>query len=393
VPISPIGGTVLDASSYNEYVWQRDPAATWYELYVTHNGKVFCDQWFALSDSVDQVNFAVDVGGHTGGAYQWWVRGWSADGLGPWCGSIFSIRAAVPGAVGLVGPTMNHVAINAPGDVIYVWFTDPAATWYELYVTCNGKVFCDKWYQLSDSVSSDPNSFTVDVSGHGAGTYQWWVRGWSPDGLGPWSSAGNFTMPSPHLPGAVTLLTPAAGDNGVGRQPQFTWTASGNMLDEWYYLYVTRNGSKYLDQWIKAADGRTWTPTAALPAGNYTWYVRAWNIAGYGPWSLPGSTFTINFALPGTISLISPSVTATGATQRYTWQPDPAATWYELYVAQNGTVFMDKWFTLTDSVDTSGNFSVDVDGHTAGNYQWYVRGWGPDGLGPWSGPLTFTLTY
>jgi hypothetical protein len=32
-----------------------------------------------------------------------------------------------------------------------------------------------------------------------------------------------------------------------------------------------------------------------------------------------------------------------------------------------------------------------VNGHVNGTYQWWVRGWGPDGYGQWSGNLTFQV--
>ena len=98
--------------------------------------------------------------------------------------------------------------------------------------------------------------------------------------------------------------------------------------------------------------------------------------------------------MPGAITPVSPSGSvATGSTQRYTWKADAASTWYELYVVRNGSAFGDHWYTLTNSVvDTAtGNFAVDVSGHSAGTYQWYVRGWGPDGLGTWSSNLTFQV--
>ena len=57
-------------------------------------------------------------------------------------------------------------------------------------------------------------------------------------------------------------------------------------------------------------------------------------------------------------------------------------------MTRNGSAFLDKRYNLTDSaVDTgTGNFAVDVSGHSAGTYQWYVRGYNSDGLGAWSGP-------
>jgi hypothetical protein len=135
-----------------------------------------------------------------------------------------------------------------------------------------------------------------------------------------------------------------------------------------------------------------WMPASGLPGGSYTWWVHPWNAAGYGPWT--SCSFTIQTAAPGAITLLSPSGSvAAGSTQRYTWKADAAATWYELYVNRSGSVFCDKWYTLTNSVvdSATGDFAVDLTGHGTGTYQWWVRGWGPDGLGTWSTNLTFQI--
>jgi hypothetical protein len=497
--LSPTGS--LDAGSIQRYAWKADAAADWYELYVLLNGSLFCDKWFALSNSVsgDPASFAVDIGGHGSGSYQWYVRGWSPGGYGPWsspgaftlgipgavallapangaslanrhpeltwsqavpaatwfrlyvtrngskyldqwvegltnwkptadllAGSYswwvqpynaaglgprtananFTIPLAVPGALALVSPTGGGVEPSLKQ--LYTCRADAAAAWYELYIVQNGKMLCDKWLTLSNSVAENGSgNFAVVMGGHTGGSYQWWVRGWGPDGLGPWSSTGSFTMATVPPPGPVTLLTPAdsgkAGNallpafplpgtnnaNVLVRQPEFTWTASSPEAS-WYRLYVVRNGSKYVDQWVEGVTN--FVLASDLPGGSYAWAVLPWSEAGSGLWST-NFTFTIQTAVPGTLTLLSPSNSiASGLTQRYTWAADAAATWYELYVMRNGSAFGDQWYTLTNSVaDTnSGNFAVDLGGHSAGTYQWWVRGWGPDGLGIWSGPASFT---
>jgi hypothetical protein len=237
---------------------------------------------------------------------------------------------------------------------------------------------------------SGSGTFALDVGGHTGGNYQWYVRGWSPDGLGQWSNMGSYSIAQPSLPGAVTLLTPTNGANVVVRQPVFAWTASSPAAD-WYDVYVVRNGSKYAEQWVEGVTN--WVPASGLPGGAYTWYVRPWNAVGYGLWSA-SSSFTIQTAVPGALTLVSPSGTvAANSIQRYTWRADAAATWYELYATRNGSVFSDKWYTLTDSVvdPATGNFAVDVTGHSSGSYQWWVRGWSVDGLGVWSSSLTFQI--
>jgi hypothetical protein len=312
------------------------------------------------------------------------VQTWNSAGLGPWSQiDTFTIQTIVPSQIALVAPTGN---LEAGSTQRYVWKIDLAATWYELYGVRNGSLFCDKWFTSSSSVvDSVTGNFAVDAVGHEGGTYQWYVRGWSPDGLGPWSSAGSFTVA---VPGPVTLLTPTNNASIQDRRPEFAWSQSAPAAT-WFYLHVSHNGSSYLNQWINGATN--WTPTIDLPGGTYTWAVQTWNPAGLGVWS-ETATFTNQFAMPATPVLVSPAGTVNvSPTQRYTWQADPSVTWYELYITRNGGLFLNQWYASTNSlVDiATGNFAMDVSGHGPGSYQWWVRGWSPDGLGTWSGGLNF----
>ena len=475
--VSPAGS--LPAASTLRYDWKADPNATWYELYICSNGRVFCDKWYASTNLlVDRATgtLAVDLAGHAAGTYQWYIRGWSPKGLGPWSSAggfsvavpgpvtlltpanqanfqarrpqlswsqptpaaawyrlwivrngakcldqwiegttnwtstvdlpggtytwavqawnsaglgpwsqieTFTIQTIVPGQVALVSPTGS---LPAGSTQRYVWKTVSAATWYELYVVRNGHLFCDKWLTPSNSVVDIvTGNFATDVAGHDGGTYQWYVRGWSPDGLGPWSSAGGFTVA---IPGPVTLLTPTNSASIQDRRPEFVWSQSAPAA-AWFYLHVSRNGTDYLHQWVEGATN--WTPTVDLPGGTYTWAVQTWSPAGLGRWS-ETATFTNQFDVPAKPVLVSPAGTVNAnPTQRYIWQADPSVTRYELYITRNGGVFFDQWYASTNSlVDiATGSFAVDVSGLGAGSYQWYVRGWSPDGLGPWSSGLNF----
>src|ERR1017187_1822452 len=382
--IAPTNNAVL-SNRQPELIWSQSfPVASWFQLYVTRNGSEYLDQWFEGATNW------TPTAALPAGTYSWWVQTYNSGGLGPWStNSTFTIRTNVPGKIVLISPIGSAPPATTQ---LYTWQADAAATWYELYVAQNGQKLCDSWFSLSNSVApSGSGDFAVTIGGHTGGSYQWYVRGWSPDGLGPWEpSPASYTMAAPLPPGPVTLLTPTNNAIVPVRQPEFTWTASSPAAD-WYDVYVARNGSKYVDQWVEGTTN--WVPASGLPGGSYTWWVHPWNAAGYGPWST-NFTFTIKTAAPGAITLVSPSGSvAAGSTQRYTWKADVAATWYELYVSKSGGVFCDKWYTLSNSVvdSTTGNFAVDVDGHSTGTYQWWVRGWGPDGLGPWFSSLTFQV--
>jgi hypothetical protein len=290
-----------------------------------------------------------------------------------------------PGPITLLSP-VGSLAFASTN--LYTWEADTNATWYELSVTLNGRLFVDKWYALGDLMVVNGTNLAVNVSGHTSGSYQWYVRGYDPGGLGPWSGPMNFSL---GIPGAVALLAPANNASLANRQPDFIWSQSVPPAT-WFRLYVARNQTTYLDQWIEGATN--WMPTTDLPAGSYSWWVETYNATGLGPWST-NATFTIPLAVLGALALVSPTGGSVPSSlkQLYTWQADAAATWYELYVVQNGQKLCDSWFTLSNSVaqSGSGDFAVEIWGHTGTNYQWWVRGWGADGLGPWSGPGSYTM--
>ena len=371
--ISPPDGASVQARR-PQFSWsQSDPAATWYHLWINYNGVKYTDVWV---EGETNWTATADL---PGASYSWWVQPWSPAGLGPWSqGSSFTIPLNIPTVVTLLAPTGNAAASSTQR---YTWKADSAAVWYELYISKDGAPFSDRWVTLANSsVDSATGNFALDVSGHAPGNYQWWVRGWSPDGIGPWSSAGSFSI------GAVSLLTPSNNAVLQTRQPVLAWTQS-DPAGTWFHLYISHNGSAYLDQWIQGTTN--WTASADMPGGDYTWWVQSWSPAGAGPWSA-GGAFTIQTAIPSAITLISPAVSVPGnVVQRYTWKLDPAATLYELYIVRNGQLFYDQWIASTNSaVDSAtGNFAVDVSGHSPGTYQWYVRGYSPDGLGVWSSVL------
>jgi len=96
---------------------------------------------------------------------------------------------------------------------------------------------------------------------------------------------GAFTTPS-QAPTAPALMAPIG--ETFENPPVFAWESE---RADWYRVYVQRIGSgAVLDQWTADA---TLTPAAALPAGQYAWWVGAWNrVTGRVVWSERGD-FTI----------------------------------------------------------------------------------------------------
>jgi len=373
--ITPPNGAIVKGRR-PQFTWsQPGSAGAWYHLYIACNGAGYLDLWIQ-----GETNWT-STADMPGANYTWWVQPWSPAGLGPWSeASSFTIPLNVPTAVTLLAPAGNIASASTQR---YVCKADSAAVWYELYITKDGQLFSDRWVNVTNSaVDIATGNIAVDVSGHAPGSYQWWVRGWSPDGIGPWSNVGSFSI------GSVTLLAPANGAVLQVRRPQLAWSQA-DPVATWFHLYVTRNGSAYLDQWIQGTTN--WTASTDMPGGDYTWYVLPWSPAGAGSWSGAG-TFSIQSAVPGTITQLSPAVSVPASSlQRYTWRADSAANLYELYILRNGQLFYDQWIASTNSVVdiSTGNFAVDVTGHSPGTYQWWARAWSPDGMGAWSAGLTF----
>src|ERR1019366_2874810 len=200
-----------------EFAWsQSAPAAAWFYLQVSHNGTDYLHQWI---EGATNWTPTVDL---PGGTYTWAVQTWNSAGLGVWSQlATFTNQFAIPAIPVLVSPAGS---VNVSPTQRYIWQADPSVTRDELYITRNGGVFFDQWYASTNSlVDIATGNFAVDVSGHGPGSYQWWVRGSSPDGLGTWSGGLNF----PEEPSGREGGPDAGGPASQPHLPFALWAAPG----------------------------------------------------------------------------------------------------------------------------------------------------------------------
>jgi hypothetical protein len=206
-------------------------------------------------------------------------------------------------------------------------------------------------------------------------------------------------------------MSPMGGQIVPTRRPAFSWPRSPSAT--WYQIWINRNGQKYMEQWVRGAS--TWTPPVHLPGGNYQWWLRPWSLAlGYGRWSAAAG-FSIPVATPGALTQIEPMGAQAGHDLTYRWQKDANATWYHLWVGRIAAgTWHDRWFELVGT----GEAAVNPGGAYPGpakpiqiapqnaiatnrpNFQWsggactwWLQGWGPDGYGPWAGPLAFRIPH
>jgi hypothetical protein len=302
----------------------------------------------------------------------------------------------IPGAAALVSP-MGAITNITPE---YVWNAVASATYYQLYVDDSSGTKIQKWYtsaQAGCSSGTGMCSITPSVAlAEGSGI--WWIQTWNSSGYGPWSGV-SFTVVSPDLPGKSILISPPGGTRT--NTPFFTWNAVSTA--SWYYLWVDDASGHRMDEWYKGAEAGcssgTGTcsvrPDIALAQGPAKWWVQAWNSNGYGPWS-DGMPFTSPApVLPGKTILFLPSGAISTNKPSYVWNADPYATWYYLWVDDSTGTRIQKWIETADTGCSGGAdacaFTPDID-LAPGSAKWWIQTWNPNGSGPWSDGMAFTVT-
>jgi hypothetical protein len=90
------------------------------------------------------------------------------------------VWAAAPPAATLIAPTGSL----PPSQPTFMWSAE-GATWYFLWISKDGSPWYTNWFHTNVYTPTSPL---------GVGYYQWWVETWNPDGYGPWSAMGAFTV-------------------------------------------------------------------------------------------------------------------------------------------------------------------------------------------------------
>jgi len=248
------------------------------------------------------------------------------------------------------------------------------------------------------------------------------VQAYNPAGYGPLPAAGSFNV-NTTVPGIVARISPVdtvAPDyietGGMPEYaPEFEWETDPLATD--YYLNVVgppvynSKTKKWVpntvvSQWVKsdACDPDTCSLKVQglrLVGGVYTWYVQAYDPAGYGAPAAPYGSFNINTTPPDGVDLIWPDGGTNGDyTPLFEWTKSPMATDYYVYVAGPPVYnkVKKKWYTnlvFTQSVKSevacpSGNTcSLQSPALAVMNYTWHVVPSSPAGNGPILEYLTF----
>jgi hypothetical protein len=299
-------------------------------------------------------------------------------------------------AATLVSP-WGSIGSNVP---TYTWNAVFNSTWYCLWVDDHTGNRISQWYTAAQAGCSSGIG-TCSVTPQTAlatGTGKWWVQTWDANGSGPWSDVMIFNVPAPVMPGKITLISPS-GIIGTNT-PTYAWNADPHST--WYYLWVNDRTGTCIQQWVKAADagcgGGTGTcsvtPDIALAQGAASWWIDGWNPNGSGPWSDAMALSVPAPVLPGKVTLNSPSGTIGTSMPTYAWHADPYASWYYLWVDDSSGNCIKKWYKSAEAGCSGGTGTCSVSpgiALAAGSGKWWVDAWNPNGSGPWSNGMAFTI--
>ncbi len=353
----PNGVVVHELERRPTFFWEQDEDATWYHLVINKDGGSFLDKWLAAGST-----WRPDAPGLKGGTYTWRTQPYGpVSGLGSWSDwSTFTVTSAPPEAVTQIAPT----GVIAEGDPTFAWSTARYATHYQLFVTRNGQQY------LSQGLAGNTSTTYQHTAALSYGDYSWWVQSWNPDGS-QWVGAMDFTYGIPQQTGPQGTIT--------DRTPQFAWDAVAGAT--WYNVILYRSNVVYDSKWVQTT---SYTPATDLMHGSYGWWVRAWGpTAGMGGWS-EGMAFTIDRAVPGAVTPLSPTGNIEPGPPTFTWTHDTQASRYQLWVNRGSGMYLSTW------VDGDTNHTPTA-ALRYGNYSWWVLPSNADGAGDWSARQDFSV--
>lgn len=254
-------------------------------------------------------------------------------------------------------PIASVAAPGANGDYTVSWTAVPTATSYQLEESVN-----DGIWSLTHNVVATSAAF-ADKAG---GNYSYRAKACNAAGCGPGSAAvGTQVFDAPTTPPIASV--PAQSFDGAHT---VSWTVVGGATR--YELEESVDGGAWT--LLYAAAG-TSTALSEKAAGNYSYRVRACNIAGCGPISAPVDIVVTHAPEATPTANVSPQ-SFDGA---YTvgWTTVANATSYQLEENVNGGA----WTLQSNAADTSST----VSGKLAGTYGYRIRGCNVAGCGPTSG--------
>ena len=381
----------------------------WYGVTITRSSGTVLTQWLAANDlcNGDDCEFtpaqlSYEAYGLLNGEYSWYVQSWAETvGSASSMPQNFTVGLDAPQITGM---TPGNGANELDGNIALAWDADSNALWYRVALDGPGDYASDQWYEAAQICNS--GTCQLPAADYAFGRYDWWMQAWGPGGLSDWTDT--FFYSGPPAPDVIERIAPQGALDDVA--PTFQWEADPNA--EWYQVYLVGPNSTQ-NQWFAATDsivekygatgfegvcdGATCTVPVTqsnwwIPNGEYSWWVGAWGPGGLSEWATAPFEFTLSLDAPAPVTQSTPvdNGTVAAGSVAVTWQAEPDAAWYNIYIGGDNGYVHYEWHE-TGAVCAAGTCTITLD-LNAGSYDWYMNAWGPGGLAGWNGGTGFTVT-
>lgn len=385
IPITPTGlHQELIGAGQVAYLLDADACATEYQLWIQRNGQTWSTNWHVAAAGNPA---RIVVEGHTAGAYRWWVRGQSADGISAWtAGPTFNFGTPIP-----VEPAGRQ--LSAPETWVWNDLTSDLAERYHIWLKGGESFVWSGWISHPNTYATGANLRATTLTGLPSlpyGVYTWWMQSQDASGSSAWSGPRTFTLGQP---------IPIAPTGTISSFATLVWDDQATQDATWYQLWVSRNGTHFHSEWIKwentmEEEGlkRSYPVPATSAYGQYSFWVRAYKPQGIGPWS-SALSFNRGYAQP-----VEPYGPTAYGVRRFSWDDTQSSdgTWFRIWINRNGVTFWNGWFNrVTDAVQESDAlWSVQLPSHVTlppGEYTWWIMPWNPSGMAVWSDGNSFSV--
>ena len=177
--------------------------------------------------------------------------------------------------------------------------------------------------------------------------------------------------------------------------PTYTWNAVPGST--WYFMWVADSTGTKIAQGYSASEVGcglgtglcSVTPAIHLAPGAGIWQIGAWN-------SIGGlASASMSFAITENAPLLSPSGTIAVTTPTYSWNAVIGSTRYNLSVNDSTGTRIQQWYNASEAGCASGRGICSVPPAiqlAAGDGNWRIQTWINGQEGPWSNPMSFTIT-
>lgn len=335
------------------FSWHAVPTATEYELWV---GLIGSQAGPVINRTQPGTSYtATEVLGI--GRYVTWVRATLADGTqSEWTSQHFQVNIAPD-----VRPMTFHSPTARPE---FSWTAIPEATGYRVFVR---NATSGTTAVIDEVVSGTTLTPGADF---GFGRHQVWVRAINANNYAAMWSDGQEFYVGPQLTNPNRFA--------FSHQPTFEWETMPGI--ENVQVWIQRGSTVEVNQ--PSVTGNTFTPSAALPAGDYRWWIRpSAPGGGLGAWSPAGR---INIGGRTQVTTVTP--TSDDSLAKIEWHIVEDAGRYEVYLYDiDRGELVNRKSNITDT-------EFETPPLKNGNYRVWVRAFHTNGNnGLWSRAHDFSV--